>query len=67
MAGANGDVMALPNNGKLRLVTTPMVLPTNIVNVSLLLNFGFDASGAAGSATATIKLNYIGLFKSGAA
>jgi hypothetical protein len=55
-----------PNSGKLRLRTQPAVLPaTNLTNVALTFYINFDASGGAGSATATMKINSIAICKSG--
>jgi hypothetical protein len=58
-AGFAGDVIAIPNNGRMLLRTTPMVLPTNLNLFNVGLFIVFDASGAAGSATATVKVNYM--------
>jgi hypothetical protein len=55
--GHTGDVLALPNNGKMLLRTAPIVLPKNLVNFNASLYISFDASGGAASATATVKVN----------
>ncbi|HEU0117635.1 MAG TPA: hypothetical protein VFR09_03295, partial [Alphaproteobacteria bacterium] len=65
MIASASEMIAYPNSGKLFFRTQPMVLPTNLVNLNLNLEFAFDTSGAAGSATATAKVNYIGIRKAG--
>ena len=58
------DVAPVPNNGRVLLRTTRCVLPANLVNLDLQLGIGFDASGTtAGSAAATVKVNYMGVFR----
>ena len=58
------DVAPVPNNGRVLLRTTRCVLPTNLSVLNLQLSIGFDASGtAAGSAAATVKVNYVGVFR----
>ena len=62
------DVLPIPNSGRLLLRTTRALLPANLVNFNLVLAINFDASGTtAGSAAATVKLNYIGAFRALAA
>ena len=65
LVGAAADPVAMPP--RLLLRTAPMVLPPNLGNANVSLNIGFDASGAVGSATATIKVNNFGLFKAAVA
>ncbi len=67
MPGFAGDVIALPNGGRMLLRTQPLTLPSNLGNLCHGLYFDFDASGAAGSATLTVKLNHQGMFKAGVA
>jgi hypothetical protein len=61
LPASTGEMLPWPNGGKLLLRTQPMVLAPNLSNMTLLLQVGFDASGAAGSATGTIKVNYVAL------
>lgn len=58
MMASSGEMLPIPNGGKLYLRTQPMVLPSNMANVSLFLVMGFNASGGAGSATGTVKINW---------
>lgn len=57
---STGAPIAYPNNGKILLRSQPMILPSLLTNLQFILYVYFDASGAADSATATIKTNYIG-------
>lgn len=57
----SGDPMALPNGGRLLIKGPIVTLPTNITNNAMQLFIGFNASGGAGSATATIYINYLAL------
>jgi hypothetical protein len=56
-------MMSLSNNGKLYKCTQSMILPTNLSNFCCNLIFGFDCSGGAGSATATMKVNHFAIRK----
>ena len=68
LLNSSGEMIAWPNGGKITLRTQSAVMPvTNTSNLALTLFANFDASGAAGSATATIKLNYLAIRKSGVA
>lgn len=62
-----GAPIAWPNGDKLILRTQPMILPAALTTLSANLLIGFDASGAAGSATATVKTNFLGIHKAGVA
>lgn len=59
----SGEMISLPNNGKLYLRTQPMLLPSNLTNFCCNLIFGFDCSGGAASALATIKINHLAIRK----
>lgn len=60
----SGEMLSAPNNGKRYLRTEPMILPANIsANTQLIYYIFFNASGGAGSATVTIKFNYIAMRK----
>jgi hypothetical protein len=61
LPASTGEMLAWPNGGKLLLRTQPMLLAPSLSTMTLLLQVGFDASGAAGSATGTIKVNYVAL------
>ena len=56
---SSGDPMVWPNGGKLLLRSAPALLPGNAVDFLTQLIFGLNCSGGAGSATVTIKLNYL--------
>jgi len=56
-------MVAYPNGGKQLLRTHPILLPSGLSNISFQVQFGFQCSGGAGSATATAKINYVGLRK----
>ncbi|MDX2027721.1 MAG: SGNH/GDSL hydrolase family protein [Alphaproteobacteria bacterium] len=58
MMSSSGEMLPIPNSGKIYLRTQPMILPSNMANVSLFLVMGFNASGGAGSATGTVKVNW---------
>ena len=60
MMNSSGEMAAYPNNGRLLLHLQPMKLPSLTTALSLRLVAGFDASGGAGSATLTMKINFIG-------
>jgi lysophospholipase L1-like esterase len=60
---SSGEMMSLPNSGKIYLRTQPMVLPANLSNLCFNLIFGFDCSGGAGSATASVKINHVAMRK----
>ena len=62
---SNGEMMEIPNNGKLLIRTQPLILSTAIDSTTLAPHFvfGFDASGGAGSATLQVKINYIAIKK----
>ena len=57
MLADTGEVMARPLSGRHLLTTQPMILPAGSSSMNCGLLMGFDASGAAGSATATLKIN----------
>lgn len=60
---SSGEVTAIPNSGKLFLRTTPLLIHSAATQYNMALHFGFNASGGAGSATATVKINYCGVRK----
>lgn len=64
---SSGEMISLPNSGKLYLRTQPMLLPANLTNFCCNLIFGFDCSGGAGSALATVKINHLAIRKAGVA
>jgi lysophospholipase L1-like esterase len=59
----SGEMLSYPNNGTILMRSQPIVIPTNATTPVLILRPCFNASGGAGSATATIKINYIALRK----
>ena len=63
MPASTGEMVAYPNGGKQLLRTHPILLPSGLSNISFQVQFGFQCSGGAGSATATAKINYVGLRK----
>ena len=62
MMNATGEMRDMPNGGKLLCRSTPMLL-TPLAAPLIHLRFGFNSSGAAGSATATIRVNNIAVRK----
>jgi lysophospholipase L1-like esterase len=56
---SSGDPFTWPNGGKLLLRSAPILLPSTATDFFTQLIFGWNASGGAGSATTTIKLNYL--------
>jgi len=62
---SSGDPMPWPNGGKLLLRTPPFILPPNSVQFNMQLILSFNASGAAGSATANVAVNYWNIHKYG--
>ncbi len=66
MAGSS-EMVPYPNGGKL-LLKSPVFTPTPALSTHISqLQFWFDASGSAGSATATVKVNYLALRRYGVA
>lgn len=63
MPASTGEMVAYPNGGKLKLTTKPILLPSGLSNISAQLQFAFQCSGGAGSATATAKINYAAIRK----
>jgi lysophospholipase L1-like esterase len=53
------DIFLVPT--KLYLRSQPLLLSATQATIRLVLGMGFDASGGAGSATATIKINHLGI------
>jgi lysophospholipase L1-like esterase len=60
---SSGAPVAWPNNGKIRLKTTPIAIPSTETALISKLWFNFDASGSAGSATVTVKINKWGIYR----
>lgn len=60
---SSGEMLPIPNGGKRLLRTQATVLPTVLSNISLYLLIALDCSGAAGSATATVKVNHMAVRK----
>lgn len=58
---SSGGPIAWPNGGKIVIRCEPTQLPANLSAPTLSMLAVFDASGAANSATATIKVNYLRL------
>lgn len=60
MMASAGEMLAIPNGGKMYLRSPPAPIPASGLFTSFYphLQFAFNAGGAAGSATATIKLNW---------
>ena len=67
LPATTGDQVAWPNGGKLQLESPPFIVPFDFVHFNFLFTTVFNASGAAGSAFATIKINRFGLRKYGVA
>lgn len=63
MINSSGAVIAQPNGGNLFLRSQPVALATYSTVINPILWMGFDCSGAADTATAVIKLNYIAIKK----
>ena len=57
--GSSGEQIAWPNGGRMLLRTQPMTLPATNTTLQPEVVFTFDASGGAGSSTATVKINSI--------
>lgn len=57
MLADTGEALSRPLGGRHLLATHPMILPVGAASVNCGLLVGFDASGAAGSAMATLKIN----------
>jgi lysophospholipase L1-like esterase len=64
---SSGDPLVWPNSGKILLRSGVIIPPPNTVNFETQILFGFNASGGAGSATATVKINYLRLAKANVA
>jgi len=65
-----GETIDWPNDGKVLLRSEPILLPswfTTSTSLNLLQYIAFDASGAAGTATATLKQNYFAVKRWGVA
>lgn len=62
---SNGEMLPIPANGKFFIRTQPLIISSAITSQSLAphILLGFDASGAAASATAQVKLNYLAIKK----
>lgn len=60
---STGEMMSIPNNGKILFRTQPITVPSQNTFLSAKLWFNFDASGGAGSATLTAKINYVSIRK----
>lgn len=63
MMASSGEPITYPNGGRMIFRTQPQLLPLNLGSMGLWLYFNFDASGAADSATATVKINTVALRK----
>jgi lysophospholipase L1-like esterase len=67
MANSASDVIPVPQRIVLRgsplLLPAAAAIPVALTNLQFQVNMGFDASGGAGSATAVVKINHIGLRK----
>ena len=59
LPASSGEPIAVPP--KMLIVTPPIIFPPNTTIVGLYASFGFDASGAAGSATGLVKINKCGV------
>jgi hypothetical protein len=62
-----GDPAPWPNGGRIVLRTPPFVIPADWANLNWVLIMGFNATGGAGSAAATIKPTYLALRRHGLA
>jgi hypothetical protein len=51
----------VPNNGKITLRTEPYLVNSKLGNFDINFTLTFDASGAAGSSTLTLKMNQLAL------
>lgn len=63
MLSSSGAVIAQPNGGNLFLRSQPVALASYSTVINPIIWMGFDCSGAADSATAIIKLNYLSIKK----
>ena len=61
MMNSAGEMLAIPNGGKFLLRAQSMLLPAGETTLSGNIYIGFDASGGAGSATGTVRVNYVAL------
>jgi GDSL-like Lipase/Acylhydrolase family len=65
MLNSSGEMIAYPNPMMLR--TQPLVIPSQNTTLGQNIFVVFNASGAAGSATLALKINYIGMRRAGVA
>ncbi len=63
MPQSTSEMLPLPNSGKFYVRSEPMIIPTNQTNPFFVIRWQFNASGGAGSATCTTKINHIALRK----
>lgn len=63
LPSSSGEMLDFFNGEKLLYRSQPMQIPTNNTNPFLVIRPCFNAAGGADSATATIKINYWGIFK----
>lgn len=59
MMASSGEMISYPNSGVLRLRTQPMIIHALNTTLRPTFTFTFNASGGAGTATLTAKLNYV--------
>jgi lysophospholipase L1-like esterase len=62
-----GEQIGYPTAGRMLLRTQPMIVPVSNTTITPLIRIFFDASGGAGSATMTLKLNYVAIRRAGVA
>lgn len=60
---ANASGNPYPTNGRIFIQTQPVVLTGNSLSIAPHIALGFDASGGAGTATATVKINWLAIRK----
>ena len=63
VAAQTGEPIVWPNNNRIFLRTTPLIIPSLATYIAAKVFINFDASGGAASSTATIKFNHIGLYR----
>lgn len=59
MPNSTGEMVTFPNNGKMMLRTQPLIIHRLNTSILPIFRMYFDASGGAGSATVTLKINEI--------
>lgn len=63
LVNSSGEMLTYPNGGLITMKTKPIVLPSDLESLATWLFFQFNASGGAGTATGTFKINRFALRK----